>query len=193
MRYKKVKKLNLIPENLRYDLIKDQLIKSSIFIIILAFLLIIFDYSLLAFKNKQLEDILKKHTVYKNNLEREIASLDKYEKNYKNLKNELQNLLKEKNKLFRFYTINYSPLISTIFYLTTKPSDIYFKNISYSKNTITLEGYANKTNSFYKYYKSLETNKYLNKLEFYFIKRDENNNLYTFKITMKVKEIDEIN
>ncbi|MGA1862873.1 PilN domain-containing protein [Deferribacter thermophilus] len=193
MSFKKIKKLNIIPENLRYDIIKDYIIKLSFFTLILTILIIIFDYSMLYYKNGQLEKMIKNLSDYNSELKKEISSLDRYEKQYDSLKNELQKLLKEKKEIYTFYSSTNSPLISTVFYLTSKPDDIFFQNVSYKNNLIYIEGITKNAKSFYRYYHSLENNKLLKNIDFNFIKKDESSSYYNFKIIMRVKDLDEIN
>ncbi|KAA0257353.1 PilN domain-containing protein [Deferribacter autotrophicus] len=191
MSYKKVKALNLVPQQLRYDYVKDLILRGSIAFICCLTLLIIFDYLYFSYKNSFLQKQLKQLTAYNESLLKEINSLNQYEKEYNKLKKELTNANKTKNELKLFYPCENSSLLSTIIALSSKSKDIYFNKLSYNNGQITIDGYAMSSSAFYKYYKKLEHEKDIKNVKFQFIKKTEKGR-YNFKIIMEPKKINEI-
>jgi hypothetical protein len=187
-----MKDLNLLPSNIKFDYEKVYILKIITYIILfnLALLLIITvneNFIIYSYKKE-----LNQKKSYLNKITTLNTSFNKYNEEYAKLKKYLSDIKEKEKTFFEYYRKDYSPLVATLIHIDAIKTGIYIDSWEYSDGFFIIDGYAVENNNFYDYYKGLENNKYIAELDFSSLKAKKETNNFSFKISFRVRKIDEI-
>lgn len=187
-----MKSVNLLPVGVRYDFEKQYLIKGMIYFL---FLNIVF-FGIVITNNlievKLLNKLYLSKTKYVASIQHINSNFMRYNTEYDGLKQRLS-ILKEKEKtFFSHFKLDFSPLVSTVIHLDSIKKGVYISKVEYTSGVFIVEGFADKSVSFYNYYKSLENNNFIKDLDFNNITSLDDNTGFSFKVKYSTRNLNEI-
>ncbi len=181
----KIKEINLIPSYAAFDYKLYLGKRIAGFLLVLNLIVLLVLYGVGIYFNMNLKRSLKKEKTYLSTVEDIDSSLNKYKDTYGKLIKRLKELKEKENYIRSIIPIKPSSFTNSVVFLNTFSEGIYFGKASYDDGFFEIEGVADSSYSFSKFYMVLERNRYIKKLRFFYIKRKDE--MYMFKVRYKIE------
>ena len=189
-----MKEMNLLPIKFRYDYSKVLFGKLMLLTVILNVVLLVYMAVLEVVQIRKLSLELQEKKQYVGELQQLNERFSTYEAEYAALQKKFV-LLKEQEEVYQsHFQSDYSPMVSSLIFLNSLTSGIEIKQAAYDNGRFVIEGTAENSDIFYRYYKRLESNRHLMNLNFYHYQstEDAERPVFDFKLKFAVRRLNEV-
>ena len=185
----KRKELNLLPEHALFDINKFLLLKKIILIFIFNIILLALITLNLFLQNNFLKKRIKNENRKVNNFANLIEKFVPYETEYLKLKKRFSELESKRKLYLTSGNFQYSPFLSIIILGKNLTDNIKISSLEYSKGSFLLKGKTDSTDSFYKFYDTLNSNKFIRKIDFNYLRGNDNSKFLNFKLAVFLEDL----
>ncbi len=183
------KELNLLPDNVIFDVNRHFLIKRLLIVLIfniIFLLLVTFNFTLeKSFLNDKLSEQrekLKKISIL-------VHNFKTFHNQYKELLKKLNYLNKKKELYYISNSSKYSSFLSFMVLANNIAKGIRITYLDYANGKFIIKGKAVSADAFYHFYTNLNDNNLIKKVTFYYLEQKDKLKNFDFKISLSLKEI----